>query len=189
MNYEVEQKFRVDDLTPVTAQLLSIGAETSAVVTQVDCYFAHPHRDFSQTDEAFRLRRVGDHNYMTYKGPKIDATTKSRLEEEVRVADGDASWERCREIFRHLGFRPVATVRKRRQQLALSRSNFSIEISLDDVDGLGFFVEVEIGVETARADSDLLDEARKMLDELAGELELSDVERRSYLELLLAEPT
>jgi ABC-type sulfate transport system permease component len=54
-------------------------------------------------DEAFRLRRVGERNYMTYKGPKLDATTKSRPEEEVRLADGAAALAACDEIVQRSG--------------------------------------------------------------------------------------
>ena len=83
--YEVEQKFQISDSPKLEAQLLGIGAAPFLQIEQVDTYFAHPARDFGQTDEAFRLRRIGEKNYVTYKGPKIDATTKTRQEME-RVA-------------------------------------------------------------------------------------------------------
>ena len=42
-----------------------------------------PCRDFAQTDEALRIRTVGDTSFVTYKGPKLDATTKTRRELEL----------------------------------------------------------------------------------------------------------
>ena len=45
-----------------------------------DHYFNGHDRDFHQTDEAFRIRRMGEKNFLTYKGPKRDTDTKTRIE-------------------------------------------------------------------------------------------------------------
>jgi adenylate cyclase class 2 len=57
--YEVEQKYRVDDLAAVQERLCALGAAWDDEVQQVDRYFAHPCRNFSETDEALRIRQVG----------------------------------------------------------------------------------------------------------------------------------
>ncbi len=95
MQYEVEQKFPVADLAAVEADLAALGAKIAAAEEEVDLYFAHPARDFAATDEALRLRRKGPRGYITYKGPKIDAVTKTRREIElplVEAAGGPAEW-------------------------------------------------------------------------------------------------
>ena len=69
--------------------MIELGATIEPPVVQVDQYFAHPARDFAQTDEALRLRRVGKQNFITYKGSKIDATTKTRREIELPLAPGE----------------------------------------------------------------------------------------------------
>jgi adenylate cyclase class 2 len=186
MPYEIEQKFRCRNLALVRERLIELGATPDETVDQADCYYRHPVRDFAQTDEAFRLRRVGEVNFMTYKGPKIDATTKSRREEEVRLADGVATWKSCDEIVRRLGFESVAVVRKRRETLHLERGGQSIEAALDEVADVGTFVELEVSVDSDGSDAPAVDTAKRALAELAAELGLSDSERRSYLELLLA---
>ena len=56
---------------------------------EADHYFNAPDRDFARTDEAFRLRRIGAANFVTYKGPKRDAQRKMRTEIEVPLPDGD----------------------------------------------------------------------------------------------------
>ena len=78
--YEVECKYPVDDLPRVEIALARMGAKIGAPVRQTDKYFAHPSRDFAATDEALRIRVSGEENYITYKGPKVDATTKTRRE-------------------------------------------------------------------------------------------------------------
>jgi adenylate cyclase, class 2 len=182
MPLEIEQKYRVDNLDSVAATLAQLGAALSAAVTQVDCYYAHPQRDFAQTDEAFRIRAVGPENYLTYKGPKLDAITKSRVEYEVRLADGPDAMAAIGEILRSLGFTPASIVRKQRRTAKLTRDGLIVEVALDDVRKLGTFVELEIGVK----DDSHADPAKQALAKLAAELGLSDSERRSYLELLLA---
>ena len=88
VQYEVELKFLLPDSREILAQLAGLGAVAAAPVEQVDRYFNHPARDFGVTDEAFRIRSVGDANCMTYKGPILDPVTKSRREIEVSFADG-----------------------------------------------------------------------------------------------------
>jgi adenylate cyclase class 2 len=189
MHYEVELKFRSDDLERVRGALEALGAVPGEAVDQTDAYYRHPVRDFSQTDEAFRLRRVGQRNVMTYKGPKVDATTKTRYEREASLADGEEAFRAADDIVRRLGFEPVAEVRKRRRTLELDWQGLPVEAALDEVAGVGSFVELEASVDAPDQNSTALDSARRVLIELAEQLGLRESERRSYLELLLAAPS
>src|SRR3990172_5990494 len=81
--YEVEQKFPVADMAALEARLVALGATVSGPQSQIDHYYAHPARDFASTDEALRVRRTDRASYLTYKGPKVDATTKTRREIEL----------------------------------------------------------------------------------------------------------
>jgi len=178
--YEVEQKFPVADLAAVEAKLGALGATFFEPIEQSDGYYAHPCRDFAVTDEALRIRRVGDANFVTYKGPKVDTTTKTRREIELPLAGGDAGAAGFAGLLEAIGFTPVAEVRKIRRCATLSRRGRTITIALDDVRGAGTFVELEL-----IAEENGLDDAREALAELAAELGLAGSERRSYLELLL----
>lgn len=177
MKYEVEQKFRADHHA-VVAGLESLGVQWSQERLERDTYYAHPARDFAATDEALRIRRVGSSCYITYKGPKVDTTTKTRRELELPIAADQAdAWT---ELLDALGFRPAGEVRKRRRKANVDWQHRLVEVSLDDVDGLGTFVELELV-----ADDEGLDAARACLASLAARLGLSGSERRSYLELVL----
>ena len=180
MPLEVEQKFRVADPTELSARLTQLGATSHGEIEQRDTYYAHPARDFAKTDEALRIRRVGDENYVTYKGPKLDSTTKTRHEIELPIA----SAVQFGELLEALGFAPVADIAKRRRIMRVERTPISIEVALDTIIGLGNFVELEIVAEPAD-----LDAARTKIAQLASELGLTDSERRSYLELLIAATT
>jgi adenylate cyclase class 2 len=181
MHLEVEQKFCVADLAPVREQLASLGARFAERVDQADTYFAHPARDFAATDEALRLRRVGDVNFITYKGPRLDRTTKTRRELELPLPAGARAFQQHSKLLEALGFRPVATVRKRREAAHLEWNGFDVEAALDDVTAVGRYAELEIFAEESS-----LEAAKVALASLAKQLGLATSERRSYLELLLA---
>jgi adenylate cyclase class 2 len=181
-SYEVEQKFRIEDVAVVEQRLQSLGATPLAAIEQVDTYFAHPARDFSKTDEAFRLRRVGAQNFVTYKGPKIDATTKTRREIELPLPEGKGYAAQFRSLVEALGFRVVADVSKVRRTTDLSWEGETIEVSLDDVADVGQYVELELVVSESEVPT-----ARDRIASLASRLGLSQNERRSYLEILIGQ--
>jgi adenylate cyclase class 2 len=178
---EVEMKFAGVDFGPVEQRLAGWGAREDSPRQDADHYFNAPDRDFAQTDEALRVRRIGAANFVTYKGPKRDAQTKTRTEVEVPLADGDRAAEDFMRLLTYLGYRPVAVVRKLRRVFHLERRGFAVEVCLDEVDGLGRFAELEV-----QAPEEQLPAARAAVQELAAELGLTAGERRSYLEMLLA---
>jgi len=182
MAWEVEQKFAVSDLASIRRALEAAGVVWEQPISQSDQYWNHPARDFAQTDEALRVRQVGEQNWLTYKGPRIDATTKTRQEIETPLSDGAQPFEEFGQILAALGFRPVATVRKSRVPGHLTWEGQSVHVALDSVDSVGKFAELEI----VASDAGAIEPARNCLLSLARLLGLTQVERRSYLELLLA---
>lgn len=177
---EVEVKFAAPDFESIRKNLREWGAEFDPPRRDEDRYFNAPDRDFASTDEALRIRSIGQKNVVTYKGPKIDKETKSRQEIEVAIADGPAAAADFGRILTHLGYKSVATVRKSRQIARCRRGDVELQVSIDDVDGVGQYAEVE-----AMADEGRLAEAKSAVLAAAGELGMTTSERRSYLHLLL----
>jgi adenylate cyclase class 2 len=167
---EIEIKAWCPDLAPVRKTLETLGAVYVKTEREEDRYFNHPARDFSRTDEALRLRRVGDIVTLTYKGPKLSQTSKARVEKETCVDNGSEASD----ILALLGFKASGTVIKTREFFDLN----GITICLDQVDGLGAFVELE------KKGGDLEAIEQELLA-LAGQIGLDRFERRSYLELIL----
>ncbi len=178
------------DHDAVRARLDAVGAEHTRRVEQVDTYYDAPHRDFAETDEALRLRREtvreasGDDGHdgregrtetrVTYKGPLVEAASKTREEFETAVADAGA----VEGILAGLGFEPAATVEKERDCYAVD----GYTVTVDAVAGVGEFVEVER--EAAEADIEAAREgAYAVLRELG--LDPDDQILTSYLGLLL----
>lgn len=180
MDWEVEQKFPIDDTAAFARRLERLGAVLDPPNVQVDRYFAHPARDFAQTDEALRIRRDGPDNKVTYKGPRVDAATKTRREIEIDLPPGPEGAAQFTALFEALGFGLVTEVRKRRRIARIEWSGRQVTLAMDDVDQVGTYVELELLV-----GEDAVPEARETIASLAAELELTASERRSYLELLL----
>jgi adenylate cyclase class 2 len=180
---EIEQKFADADFPPLERLLAEWGASKFEQHEEEDQYLAAPDRDFRVTGEAFRMRRSAKSAFLTYKGPKLQTEAKIRTELELPLPDGENMPEQYLQLFRHLGYRPVAVVRKRRRQYPLMRQGFSMTVCLDEVEGLGHYAEVEI-----LAEKEQLEKAQAVLLETAAALGLKKVERRSYLALVLGQP-
>lgn len=170
---EVEVKVRVDH-SKIRPVLSEMGASKVGVEEQSDVYFAAPYRNFARTDEALRIRSLGGQAVLTYKGPKLDKVSKTRVEIETPV-DGTAAAK----IFHALGFLEAGAVRKKRE---IFRAG-DITVCLDTIEGLGEFLEVEIDVGNEK----YLESSRAQLFKFLSQFGLSEKDsiRTSYLEMLL----
>ncbi len=178
---EAEVKYAVDAPGQLRQRLQQLGVRWLGEVVQEDLYFAHPVRNFAQTDEALRLRRQGEQLWLTYKGPKLDPKTKTRQELELPLAgQGEELWACAVEFLQHLGFRPLHHVRKTRRLGELPSELGPIGVAWDEVEDLGPFLELE---KTCPEDQAPL--LQQTLLQLGQQLGLGPVIRKSYLELLL----
>jgi adenylate cyclase class 2 len=176
--YEVELKIGADH-GRVRDRLDGVGARALGSTVQRDTYYDAPDRDFARTDEALRIRRErrdGDGDVtvrLTYKGPLLETESKSREEHEATVSDAGE----VEAILDGLGYSPVATVHKERDRFRVGEYT----VTLDAVDGLGEFVEVE-----TETDGDVTGAREGAVDllETLG-LDPEDHVRTSYLGLLL----
>lgn len=174
---EVEMKFPVSQPEATMALLLKLGFQAGDKHLEIDRYYNAPDRDFAQTDEALRIRQVGNECRLTYKGPKMGATGKVRKEHEVDLTEGSARM--MHQILLDLRYQPSLEVRKQRTTYHHAAQK-DIEVAWDEVEQLGNFVELELKVpEGDQA------EALVCLKALSQAMGLSTEERRSYLEMLL----
>jgi adenylate cyclase class 2 len=156
---------------PDTRQrILDLGGVYLKTENHRDLYFNSPLQDFQQSDEALRIRVKEGGASLTYKGPKLDSETKSRMELTVGVEDPQA----LEHVLNALGFVRAGEVRKQRAKYRLG----DLTLALDEVEGLGSFLEIE-----ARGGDDWEGRRREVLD-LLGKLGLGGSIRISYLEML-----
>jgi len=172
MEYEV--KIRVGSLQPLRARLASLGIRPVSNLTERDSYFNSPTRDFGRTDEALRVRSTEEGASLTYKGPKLGLAGVKAREEIIVSIDPEETME---EILLRLGFIHTATVEKTRDTYRMKGTY----IALDEVKGLGSFVEIEAPAGLGE------NEAIALINRVRGELGVEGEEiPLSYLEMILA---
>jgi adenylate cyclase class 2 len=187
MSYEVEVKVPISDVNAIEKTILRAGGRRLNSEIQTDIYYDHPCRTFSQTDEAVRLRTrepldalPSDSSRLsatelTYKGPKVDKTTKTRLEFTSGVTDAGA----ITSILQNTGFKHVAIIKKRRIFFDVS----GITVSIDDVDGVGLFIELESIAHSKKSVQAAKEKVLTLVEHLG--LDPKMTVRDSYLELYL----
>lgn len=195
---EVEQKYRLHDVAGLERQLAQLGAAEGPLERHRDTYYRHPSRDFAQTREALRIRRVltlpaatqqsdnkGDNEEattrVTYKGPYAPHGVKSRPELEWRIDPCDPDGQNLAKLLNYLGLSEVLTVSKTRRSFHLQRDGKPVTITIDEAHGIGTFAEVEtIAVDPADCAA-----SGALVTEVAEQLGLREVEQRSYLRMAL----
>ena len=182
--YEVELKFDLKDDERFIERLENMTVCFRDSMEQIDRYFSHPIRNFAQTDEALRLRQVGDEVKVTWKGPRVDTSAKVRQEIELGVIPqgptGQTTVLAWTELLESLGFHQVFEVVKTRIPGRVHWHGSDVEVAIDTVADLGRFAEFEI-----IAGEGEVPLARDCVESLARELGLENPESASYLELLL----
>lgn len=163
---EVEVKYRA--VPQIREKLASLNFSPAGRQFEEDVYFQHPCRDFASTDEALRVRFVDSRVEITYKGPRFGLGAKTRFEASSPAGGAIV------QILEKLGFVEVARVRKRREFYKRGE----VFVSVDWVEGLGEFVEIEVKTEGE------VENAVRLVREVAEELGLVEEVRETYLELV-----
>ncbi|MHA2253513.1 MAG: class IV adenylate cyclase [Candidatus Kariarchaeaceae archaeon] len=160
-------------LESIRSRLKDKNAKFIEKEINLDTYYNHPQRNFIESDEALRIRTTQSSNILTYKGEKIDTRSKSRKEINIKY-EGNTMGD----LLESLGFTKSGEVHKHREIWELDNT----KVLLDEVTGLGSFVELEIdGSDTSETDSmvNILEKTARKLG-----LDPDDQIRTSYLELL-----
>jgi adenylate cyclase class 2 len=158
----------------VRKELIGHNAQFCGRVHEHDIYYNAPHRDFGVTDEAIRVRYTNGHAVVTYKGAKIKTSALKAREELNLVVDSGAVFE---QMLDRLGFTRTAEVNKWRENYRLSGA----AITLDEVEGLGTFAEIEIMAEDENSGTAI------RIEEIAKEIGVcGEPILASYLEMLLS---
>jgi adenylate cyclase class 2 len=184
MNVEVEIKIRVDNLREIREKVSELGKLIKSI-EQIDDYYIPCHRDFFANKphpiEWLRIRTNPDRVIFEYDKSiniKEDGDQEYAEEYETNVSNP----EELKKILAFLDFKKIVTVEKQREYWVCG----NLEIALDDIKGLGYFVEVE-----AKGDFGSTAEARRECISFLKELGIKDVEgnyiKKGYPVLLLEE--
>lgn len=187
-------KFRVENPEKYEKTLKQLlGTTLGASSVERDEFYRCDALGFPGQGKTLRIRRRGSYLAATFKGPRLDDETKSREEIELPLtvqgsggsggsAIRDALVDRARadwsRFFQRLGFTPAAVVEKTRRRGLADFDGRHFEITLDSLEGLGDFTEIE----TIAPESDF-ETAREVVITLADRLGLHDSIAKSYLAL------
>lgn len=164
-----------------------LGFLKGDTLQEIDVYFNGNDRNFMKTDEALRLRSCHDlsagtcQTFITYKGPKVDQESSSRLEYEASVGDLLI----MKDLLTALGYKEVFTIDKTRQEWKLpsTESREEVTLCLDTVAGLGDYLELETLTDSEDQRQAAVEGLLHLLDRLG--VSKDQLTRKSYLELLI----
>lgn len=154
MNIEVEIKVEVNNLEELKKKVAELGKLIKSI-KQIDEYYVPNHRDFfahkPQPIEWLRIRTNPNKVVFEYDksiNQKADGGQDYAEEYETEISNPDE----LKKILSFLDFKKIVTVEKQREYWMCG----DIEVALDDVKGLGYFIEAE-----AKGDFKNPEEARK----------------------------
>lgn len=175
---EVEVKLKIKDPVSVEEELKNQGFCLDMILQETDTYYDGGLYGIKKSGQALRVRRTVDcisgaeKSELNFKGAKIDEVSMARQELETVVESGETAMH----ILEAIGFHPVEprVVKKRR---LLSCGN--VHACMDEVEGLGSFLELEIMAES----EDERPEALRRIEKLLGSVgySMKDTTRVSYL--------
>ena len=178
---EIEVKLKINDCDVLEKHLLGQGYKLTETLRETDTYFDGGINGIKKSGQALRVRRTvncvtgKEQSAITFKGKKIDTVSMARLELETGVESGEAA-ER---ILCALGFYPVQPIVVKTRKIL---KNGNICACLDDVQGLGTFLELEIMAESEAARPAALDRIEGILKNIG--YTMADTTRASYLSQL-----
>jgi adenylate cyclase, class 2 len=171
---EIEAKFAVDSFADIEKLFVFEN-----LVFQQDVYYQHPNRDFNKTNERLRVRKI-DYNgqqeyWLCYKsGNETKSEIRKELDFEVKAKIID--------IFKILDIKELVTVEKYRRFTSVG----DVTITLDEVVGLGKFVEIEMLVDDTLPNlPSRKKQAISIINKTGKEMGLKTQEKRSYAKMML----
>lgn len=176
---EIELKYPLKNAQEVI-DFLTKKAEFKYEKSQHDIYYNHPSRDFLEdndnVNEWLRIRVSGGEAEINYKDwQPHDVQEKTHCSEYETIV---SSYDQLSKILDALNFKKMVEVKKNRR----SWNYKDTEISIDSVDDLGDFIEVEY-----KGDLSNIAETRKHLFEVMATLsaDTEELDHKGYPYLLL----
>jgi len=179
---EVEVKYRLDksQISKIEKKIKEIGGIKRETIEETDVYFTSPSRDFIKTKECLRIRHNAKGTEMTYKGGSTAEMEKEKQfwKEEINIPINVSVLDAVK-FLEQLGFTQVAIVKKTRVHYDIG----SQKVFLDELDGCGFFVEIEnFSTETKKKERALAE--NKELAEKLG-LEEKNIVELPYRDIVI----
>ena len=166
-NIEIERKYKITEVIyNDILDFLSKNNIEMKIEKQNDIYFSPLHFPFfggEIDNECLRIRVLDNKNILSYKKfiPATNDNVAHCIEDEVEINDID----KFKTILKDLRIEEAFTLKKERRKVIYKDI---IEIALDKVDNLGFFIELEI------INTNNLDKALDIMNEFTNKFGITD---------------
>ena len=141
---ELEKGFVLNDNHLIKEEAIEKGFKLVHEVEETDTYFTDKDKEFVRTRTCLRIRRI-DSNYMelTYKA-KSSQDTERYGKKEVNIQIKPTDYEDLVTVLSGLGYIKYVEFTKYRKVYSKKDNNVEYNIMLDNIKGIGDFVEFEI---------------------------------------------
>lgn len=133
---EIEVKAKTQDISALKEKLLELGCSFSEPLTQHDTIYLPEGIQYPVQKKGMAVMRIRDQN------GKLMLTMKKAIENELDNIEKEISFENKQEahdMLCEMGYYAAVSVKKTRVKC----KHEDVEICIDEVEGLGSFIEVE----------------------------------------------
>ena len=176
---EVEVKYKLGEekKAEMVNKLKEEGAQLVETKEERDTYYSRPDKDFMATKECLRIREREGFAELTYKpGTTREMEEAKKFWKKEVDIDITGQIEKTKELLNDLEYVKLGEVNKKRSVYKI----YDVTITLDNIEGLGWFAEIEVQNEDKMY-------ALQTLEEYAVKFSLKeeDVVDEPYRDLLL----
>ncbi|MEK7478264.1 MAG: class IV adenylate cyclase [Patescibacteria group bacterium] len=140
---EVEGKYLLENRENLINRLAGLGFSLRETITERDEYFTDINGTFVKNRTCLRIRTDGKSSEITFKGKSpVLSGSYSKIEHNAQINSNQN--KEIKDILKSLGYHKYVTVNKNRATFTKHLENFDQNISVDELQGIGSFVELEI---------------------------------------------
>ena len=142
---ELEASFHLNEnYNDILEKIKKEGFEFSKDIVEEDTYFTDKNMTFIQDRICLRTRKTNeDFLELTYK-PKTDNSTEKYGKKEVNLNINPKDYSDTKFILEELGYIEYVSFKKHRKIYKKIINNFEYNIMIDEIEGIGDFIELEI---------------------------------------------
>lgn len=161
---ELEASYHLEKEHNILEKIKKENFEFLADITEEDTYYTDKDMTFIEDRICLRIRKTNEDSLeLTYK-PKTDNSTEKYGKREVNLKIDPKEYTDIKYIIEELGYIEYVSFKKHRKIYSKEINNFIHNIMLDNIEGVGDFIELEILANTEEEKEQLHDELDRFVE-------------------------
>ena len=141
---ELEAGYKLTDFENILKKIKEYDYKLNYRVTEQDTYYTDKDLEFIKNRICLRTRKVNNESLeLTFK-PRSDANTEKYGKKEVNIQLKVEDLEDIKFIIKNLGYDEYVSFIKHRTVYSKEEFGFEHNIMLDEIEGVGYFAELEL---------------------------------------------